>query len=254
MSDSFNLEEYIFHHVLDSKEWDLPFLSPIILPGFLSVHAVMLFLCATLLIILFVFIYDKKSRVPTGITNLLEAFVVFIRDDIAIKNLGEDDGRKMTPLFCTFFFFILGLNLLGMIPAFSAATANINVTGALAAIILGFLIIGVIAKNGVYGFFKALTPSGVPWPILILLLPIEFAGIFIKAFALMIRLFANLLAGHIVILSMLGLVVLIGYVALPVLVLVLFINVIELFVAFLQAYIFTFLSATFIGLMYHPEH
>lgn len=254
MTSQFDLNEYIFHHVLDSKEWDLPFLAPIILPGFLSLHAVMLFLCSAILITLFVFLYDKKSRVPRGLTNLLEVFVVFIRDEIAIKNLGDEDGRKMAPFFCTLFFFILGLNLLGMVPAFSTATANINVTGALAAIVLGVLTIGTIMKNGFHGFFKSLTPSGVPWPILFVLVPIEFIGVFIKAFALMIRLFANILAGHIVILSLLGLVVTIGYVALPVVFLVLFINVLELAVAFLQAFIFTFLSAIFIGLMYHPEH
>jgi len=196
----------------------------------------------------------KKKRVPTGITNFLELFVIFIRDEIAVNALGKEDGRKMTPLFCTFFFFILILNLMGLIPIFVTATANINVTAGLALITLSFMIFGAIYKNGVSGFLKAVTPSGVPIPILILLVPIEVLGLFIKAFALTIRLFANMLAGHIVILSLLGLIVLMGFAALPAVLLALFINLLEIFIALLQAYIFTLLSAMFIGQTYHPEH
>ena len=160
----------------------------------------------------------------------------------------------MTPLFCTFFFFILGLNLMGIIPVFTAATSNISVTGALALITLCFMIFGPIYKNGVMGFFKALMPSDVPAPIMVVLFPIELLSLFTKSFALMIRLFANLLAGHIVIFAILGLVVIIGYVALPAVLLALMIYLIEIFISFLQAYIFTLLSALFIGQTMHPEH
>ena len=161
----------------------------------------------------------------------------------------------MTPLLFTFFFFILGLNLLGLIPFFAAATSNVNVTGGLALVTLSFMIFGAIYKNGLIGFLKAFIPSGVPPVIAVLLFPIEFAGLFIKAFALMIRLFANMLAGHIVILAILGLVVLIGVAALPpALFLAVFISLLEVFVVFLQAYIFTLLSAMFIGQVYHPAH
>ncbi|MFA5060057.1 MAG: F0F1 ATP synthase subunit A [Candidatus Omnitrophota bacterium] len=250
----FNLEQYIMHHVTNAHQWRLPFLPPLELPSFLSLHALMLFFCAAFLIVLFVFCFNKKDRVPHGMTNLLEAFVVFIRDDIAVNCLGEKDGRKMTPLFCTFFFFILGLNLMGLIPLFSTATANVNVTAALALVTLSFMIFGAIYKNGFMGFVKALVPSGVPAPILIILVPIEVLGLFIKTFALTIRLFANMLAGHIVIFALLGLVVLLGFAALPAVVLALFIYVVEILVCFLQAYIFTLLSAMFIGQMYHPAH
>ncbi len=250
----FNLEDYITHHVLNSQEWRLPFLPTIHLPPFLSLHGVMLVLCAIFLIWLFCFVYNRKADVPSGVTNLLETFVVFIRDEISIASLGEEDGRKMTPLFCTLFFFILGLNLMGLVPVFSTATSNINVTGSLAVVTLGFMIFGAIYKHGMVGFLKTLIPHGVPVPILFLLAPIEFIGLFIRAFALMIRLFANMLAGHIVVLALLGLVVLIGIVALPAVLLAVFIFLLELFVAFLQAYIFTLLSAMFIGQTYHPQH
>ncbi len=254
MDNSFNLDQYIKHHVLDSQEWKLPFLPTIHLPEFLSLHGLMLMLCSFFLIIIFCVLYDKKKRVPTGLTNVLEIFVLFIRNEISIANLGDKDGRKMAPLFCTFFFFILGLNLMGMIPLFSTATANINVTGGLALITLSVMIFGAILKNGPHGFFKALKPSGVPVPALLIIVPVEFLGLFIKAIALTIRLYANMLSGHIVIIAMLGTVILIGAGALPAVGLAVFISLLEILVAFLQAYIFTLLSAMFIGQIHHPDH
>lgn len=254
MGQHFKIDDFIMHHITDRKEWSIPFLPTIHLPDFLSLHGVMLIVCSIVLILLFCVFYNKKKHVPTGLTNLLEVFVIFIRDQICIASLGEKDGRRMTPLFCTFFFFILGLNLIGLIPLFSTATANVNVTAGLALITLSFMIFGAMVKNGIGGFFKALVPSGVPIPILIILVPIEFLGMFIRAFALMMRLFANMLAGHIVIFAVLGLVVLLGYGALPAVLLAVFINVLEILIAFLQAYIFTLLSAVFIGQMFEPSH
>ncbi|HBR15772.1 MAG TPA: ATP synthase F0 subunit A [Candidatus Omnitrophica bacterium] len=254
MKETFDLNEYIMHHMKDSHEWHLPFLPTIHLPEFLSLHGLMVILSALFLILLFGVFTRKNQRVPRGLTNLLEVIVIFIRDQIVVAHIGEKDGRRMTPLFCTFFFFILTLNLMGLIPFFVTATANINVTAALALITLCFMIFGAVYKNGLRGFFKALTPSGVPVPLLILLVPLEFIGLFVKAFSLTIRLFANMFAGHIVIFSLLGLVILLGFVALPSVLLALFIYILEVLVAFLQAYIFTFLSAMFIGHIYHAEH
>ena len=254
MNAPFDLEEYILHHMQDSSQWRLPFLPPLQLPYFLSLHGLMLIIAAVFLVGLFCFVYDKKARVPRRFTNLLEVLVIFIRDEIAVKSIGEEDGRRMTPFLCTMFFFILTLNLMGLIPIFSAATANPNVTGALAFFTLCFMIFGTIYKNGFKGFQKALVPAGVPKGILIILVPIEFLGLFIKAGALMIRLFANMLAGHMVIFAMLGLVLLLGLVALPSVLLAVCIGVLEVFIAFLQAYIFTLLTAVFIGQMYHPQH
>lgn len=250
---AFQLDQYVMHHVLDSNEWRLPFLSPIPLP-FISFHGLMVILCAVFLIVLFLGIYRKGDRVPTGATNLLEAFVQFIRDEIAVPALGQEDGNKLTPLFCTMFFFILGLNLMGMIPIFGAATANISVTMPLALIIFYMMTVVTIQKNGVVGFLKTFVPSGVPVVILPLIFVLEVMGLFIKTFALMIRLFANMLAGHMVILCLLGLIVMFGVWAIPAIFLAVGISLLEVLVVFLQAYIFVLLSAVFIGQMHHPEH
>src|SRR3989338_3112956 len=238
MSNSFNLEKYILHHMQDSHQWRLPFLPPLQLPYFLSLHGVMLVLAAVLLVVVFCLLYNKKQRVPHGFTNLLELFVIFIRDDIAVKNLGTEDGRRMTPFLCTMFFFILTLNLMGLVPFFS----------------LCFMIFGTLYKKGFKGFQAALIPSGVPKGILVILVPIEILGLFIKTGALMVRLFANMLAGHMVIFAMLGLVLLLGMVALPSVLLAVCVGVLEVFIAFLQAYIFVLLTAVFIGQMYRPNH
>ncbi|MBI5415459.1 MAG: F0F1 ATP synthase subunit A [Candidatus Omnitrophica bacterium] len=254
MSHSFNLEKYILHHMQDSHQWHLPFLPPLQLPSFLSLHGLMVIIAVIVLITIFCFGYDKKVRVPRRFTNLLELLVIFIRDEVAIKSIGEQDGRRLTPFLCTMFFFILTLNLMGLIPVFSTATANPNVTGALAFFTLCFMIFGTLYKNGFKGFQKAFIPAGVPRGILILLVPIEVFGLFIKTCALMIRLFANMLAGHMVILAMLGLVLLLGVAALPSVLLAVCVGVLEVFIAFLQAYIFTLLTAVFIGQMYHPQH
>src|SRR3989338_5808888 len=165
----FNLENYIMHHVQNSNQWHIPFLPPITLPNFITLHGLMLILCAAFLFFIFGFVYKKDARVPTGLTNFLETLILFIRNQVVIPSLGEKDGIKMTPLFCTFFFFILSLNLMGLVPLFASATANVNVTGALALITLSFMIFGAIYKNGVGGFFKAIVPSGVPMGVLIIL-------------------------------------------------------------------------------------
>ncbi len=246
------LQAYIMHHVTDSHEWVLPFLR-VPLPG-ISLHGLMLLLGSFFLLVVFGVLYRKKDPVPHGLTNALEAFVVFIRDQICIPNLGDHAGRKLTPLFCTFFFFIFTLNLMGMIPLFVPATGNLGVTAALASLILLFMIGGSIYQNGLIGFIKCFAPPGVPWPILIILVPLEFIGMFTKAFALTIRLFANMLAGHIVIFSLLGLMYLFGAVALPALALAAGVYVLELMIAFLQAFIFTLLSSIFVGQLLQPAH
>lgn len=249
------VKDYIMHHVVNSDTWHVPYLFDVHfkLPTF-SLHALMLLIAAGLLIYLFKIVYRYDQEVPTGMTNLLESLVLFIRDDIAITFLGEEDGRKMAPLFCSFFFFILALNLIGLVPIFAAATGNINVTMALATVSFLFMTVGAIVKNGPVGFAQAFIPAGVPWPVLIILVPIELVGVLIKCVALMIRLFANMMAGHVVISALIGLVVVYGLAAVPSAGLAMGIYVIKLFVAFLQAYIFTLLSAMFMGQIYHPAH
>ena len=252
--DISQLGERTLEHVQNSLQWKLPFLPPIPIHPWLTLHGLMILIGAASLLLIFCVVYKKEEQVPTGATNLLEALVVFIRDEVAVATLGPDMGRKMTPLLCNYFFFILTLNLLGMLPIFASATANINVTGALAFITFTFMVIGSIYRNGFLGFLKTFVPSGIPWPFLFLVVPIEFVGLFVKAIALTVRLFANMLAGHLVILTLVGLVTLLGLVALPAVVLAVFVSLLELLVAFLQAYIFTLLSALFIGQMWYPEH
>jgi F-type H+-transporting ATPase subunit a len=247
-------KEMLFEHSLDSNQWHLPF-GAVTLPDFLTVHGLMVVLCGVLLLVLFGVLYRKEQVVPRGITNMLEVFVIFVRDEIAIANLGEKDGRAFTPFFCSMFFFILGLNLLGIIPVFATATSNVLVTGAMASITL-LTIIGMgVVRHGPIGYLKSFAPHGVPWPILVILYPIEVMGVFIKSFALTLRLFANMLGGHVVISSILGMTILFGWwvglVASP---LASCIYLMEIFVAFLQTYIFVLLSAMFVGAALHPEH
>jgi F-type H+-transporting ATPase subunit a len=179
---------------------------------------------------------------------------VFIRDDVAIPNLGEKDGLQFTPMLCTIFFFILTLNLLGIIPLFETATSNINVTFSLAFLIFVLLVFGTLLRNGLNGMWHALIPSTLPKWLIPFFLIIEIASICVRSVALMIRLFANMIAGHMVIMSFLGLIIIFGWIAFPAIFLAIFIYCLEVFIALLQAYIFILLSAVFIGQMYHPDH
>lgn len=240
--------------------WEPVHVGPLTLDLSPSKHVVFLLLGATLLVLVMTLVARAHKRAaasgvaPKGAANAFEAIILFIRNEVILPNVGHH-GEGFVPYLLTAFFFILTLNLLGQIPIFATATGNINVTMALAAITLGFMVIGTIVKNGPVGFVKCFVPHGVPWPVLILLIPIEFAGMFIKAAALMIRLFANMMAGHIVVLALLSLCVAIKlWVAVLAVPLGIAIGLLEVFVCFLQAYIFTLLSAMFIGQMYHPAH
>ncbi len=245
--------DYVMHHVVDSDHWALPFLK-IHLPDGVTLHMVMLALGAVILSAAFALAFRRRDPVPRGFANALEVLVKFVRDNIAIANLGEADGRRMAPLLCTFFFFVLTLNLMGLVPLFSTATGNVNVTAGLALITLAVMIGGAIHRNGFGGFLHAFVPHGVPWPVLIILVPIEFMGMFIKAFALTIRLFANMFAGHVVLFSLIGLAVTYGAFGYPAIGLALAIYLLEILVCFLQAYVFTLLSAMFIAQVHHPAH
>jgi F-type H+-transporting ATPase subunit a len=249
-------------HIGDSREWHIPLLKPIMLPGFLTVHMLMLMIGTTFLFIVMLAVYRKEDRVPTGITNFIEFFVVYIRDEIAIPNMGQEEGEKFTPMLCSFFFFILMLNLMGLIPVFSSATGNINLTAGLAFLIFILMVVGTLVRGGPIGMWHALLPSDLfklpmwikSWMIPFMFI-IEIFLVFIRCIALAMRLFANMIAGHIVITSFLGLCVLFGVgaaiLAFPMAVLF---YCMEIFVSLLQAFIFVLLSAIFIGHMYHPKH
>jgi len=247
------LQAFVFHHIEDSHTFPTLF-GPVNLPGFLTVHSVMLVFTAAMLVVVFSVAFRRKTAVPHGWANLLEVFVAFIRNQIVIPFLGEADGSRMTPLFCSFFFFILAMNVIGMVPSVSTPSSNLAVTSALATITLGFMIFGGIYKNGFIGFLGSFVPHGVAWPIAVFLYPLEVLGVFVKAFTLAIRLFANIMAGHMVILFLVGMTLVFGWLGTPLLILALLSYTLEVLVAILQAYIFTLLSAVFIGQRYHPEH
>ncbi|AFE08148.1 ATP synthase F0 subunit A [Corallococcus coralloides DSM 2259] len=226
-------------------------------------HTVMMWLAALLLIgsILIWSNRDKTKLVPRGAgANLFEMLVLFVRDELAIKNIGKEEGPRYVPYLLTAFFFILFMNLLGLFPWMATATGNIAVTCGLALCTFFVTQAAGIRAAGIGGYLKHLTGGVAPWlwPIMI---PVEFLGLFTKPFALTIRLFANMLAGHIVIFFLLGLIFMLRNPAVA-LVSVPFafgIYLLELFVAFVQAYVFTMLSALFIGMSvamghHHDEH
>ena len=263
-----NLGEYIMHHVQNSNEWNifgyhlqLPQFEPLNVLGMsidLSItnHTVMLFLSALILIVMFNLAFRKKEVVPKGFAAILEMLVLFIRDDVAIANLGVKDGRKFTPLIATFFFYILICNMLGLIPLFTTPTGNINVTAGLA--IVTFMVgqIYGIKNNGFFGYFKGLIPGGVPGWLLPLMFVLEIMGLVAKHVALIIRLFANMVAGHIVLFAFVGLIIIFkSYFISPVSMgFAVFVYLLEILVAFIQAYVFTILSTLFIGMAIHQDH
>jgi len=263
-----NIGQYIIHHVQNSNEWNifgihvqLPQFEPFYIWGMqidLSItnHVVMIWIAALLLLLLFGLSFRRRKLVPTGFAAILEMLVIFIRDEIVIANLGEKDGRKFTPLIGTFFFFILTCNLMGLIPLFSTPTGNVNVTAAMAIVTLVSGQVFGIKNNGLIGHFKALVPSGVPVFLIPLMFIIELMGLIAKHFALIIRLFANMIAGHIVFFAFLGLIMIFKSVWISPLSVgfAVFVDLLEILVAFIQAYVFTILSTLFIGMAIHPEH
>lgn len=202
----------------------------------------------------------KDGAVPSGLLRgIFEMIYFFVRDELVYPVMGAHHGRTFMPFFLTMFSAIFMMNLVGMVPLpviGGAATSTFGLTIPLALITLLVSIGGGIAYNGPAGFMKAFIPSGVPPFVLVLLIPIEVLGFFIKHGVLAVRLFANMLAGHLVLGGFLGLIFLFGSyamsaVALP---LALFISLVECLVAFLQAYVFTLLSVLFIGGTVHPDH
>lgn len=263
-----NLGDFILHHLKNSDEWNifgyhlhLPKFEPVHLLGIkidLSItnHVVMIWIASIILISLFLFLFRKKKEVPGGFASVLEMFVLFIRDEVAVPNMGVKAGKSFTPFLSTIFFFILTCNLMGLFPLFSTATSNINVTAALALITFFSVQIAGMVRFGIAGYFKSMLPHGVPFVLNFIIFPIEFFGLFTKPFALAMRLFANMLAGHTVIFALLGLIIALGSVLVSPFAVgfAVFIDLLELLVAFIQAYIFTILSALFIGMAMNPEH
>ncbi|MEK7249664.1 MAG: F0F1 ATP synthase subunit A [Bacteroidota bacterium] len=261
--------KYLFEHVHDSHDLELPFIGHVELPYIAPIHiggltldisitkhVVFLWFAATLLIILATMAAraNQKNRVPKGWGNLVEIVVKFIRDEIVVPNMGTA-GIKYMPYALTTFFFILIMNLMGLMPYGASATGNINVTAGLAVIAFIMIQVSAIRAQG-FGHYLAHLTGGVPWPLWPIMIPIEILGLFTKPFALCIRLFANMTGGHLVIVSLFGLIFIfkswaIGFATTG---FVVAINFLELFVAFLQAYVFTMLTSIFMGLGMEAGH
>ena len=232
-------------------------------------HMLMVILAAVLLLIILPVIARQRSMVPRGVRNFFESICVFIREEVARPVLGHNTDRFM-PYLWTTFFFILFCNLLGMVPLDSmvytlsgkklqhyggTATANIWITGTLAGFAFIMIHFSGIREQGSWQYIKNFIPH-VPWPLILPMYFLELIGAAVKPFALAIRLFANMMAGHTVIGALMGLAVVSGNLAVGGATVLgcVAISLLELFVAFLQAYIFTYLTTLFIGMAVHPEH
>ena len=240
-SGTINLDEH--QHATNEKVMDF------------SITKTVLMVLVTALLMIFIFggiaKSYKNSLVPTGAGKILEPVILFIRDDIAKPNIGPKYKKYMSYLL-TIFFFILFLNVFGLLPFGINVTGNIAITAALA--IFTFLITQFTANKNYWQHIFWM--PGLPLPMKIVMMPIEIIGMFIKPFALLIRLFANMTAGHIVIMSLIAMIYVfknvIAGVAFPFLTFVLYL--LEILVAFLQAYIFTMLSAVYFGMANEEHH
>ena len=279
----------ILHHTSDAHEIELPFAEwlhwgPVQLPRWAPVHVfgaeidlsptkhVVFMIFAAFLVWLTMYLTGRaleKQRVsgrgPHGIAGMIEATVLYVRKDVALDNIGHGGG-PFVPYILTLFWFILFCNVLGLLPWGATPTGNLAVTGALALTAFATIEISGMVALGPKGYMKTIVfappgTTGVTRVLLtLIMIPVELIGKVVKPFALMLRLFANMTAGHFVVLSLLGLIFLFGNVAIVKWLVaggsvffVLFMMFLELFVALLQAYIFALLTSVFIGLMQH-EH
>jgi F-type H+-transporting ATPase subunit a len=259
-----SIGDAILHHVQDTHViaiWPphvclpLPEIHLFGIDFSITKHLVLMWVACALLILIFKRAFRTPQEVPTGLTNGLEAVAIFLRDEVVLPGMGEA-GKKYLPYLFTVFFFILFCNLLGLIPWSATATGNVTVTAALAGISLIMIQFSGIREHGLWHHLHNLVPPGIPAWLLPIMIPVEVMGQFTKPFALCIRLYANMTAGHLVILSFLALIFIMRSVVIaPVSVgFALFINLLEVFIAFLQAYIFTLLTSLFMGMSIHPQH
>ncbi|HYS06666.1 MAG TPA: F0F1 ATP synthase subunit A [Candidatus Dormibacteraeota bacterium] len=262
--EAFSPSELIAHHILDSRTLEVPFVGEIHLPVLhilgrelpITKYVVMMWIASALIVFIAWLATRRRSLAPRGMQNVLEAIVVFVRDDLARKNIGPH-GDRYVPYLLSTFVFILFCNGLGLLPYGATATSNISVTAGLAGMAFVMIQWSGVREYGLYGHFRNLVPHGMPMWLLPIMIPVEIVGMFTKPFALCIRLFANMTAGHVAILSLFSLVFILKMVwvgAVLSVPLALFISGIEILVVFLQAYIFTMLTSLFIGMSVHPQH
>jgi F-type H+-transporting ATPase subunit a len=293
---AFDAGKTIIEHVSNAREHPILHLPAIAGIDFsITKHVLMLWLVAALVFIVVTVVvrrYLRQDRmIPNGFMNALESVVEFIRDSIVVPNVGRRWVLTWTPLVLTLFIFITCANAIGMVPIFevlglldhwvlhtgdhsfvkslihggTTATANFNVTAALATITFMSIIAAGTKAHGFVKHWMNLVPPGLAWPIYILLIPIEVLGMFVRPFALTMRLAANMTGGHIAILTLLSLVFIftemtgravagIGVGAAVSVPLAVAISLLEIIVVLVQAYVFTLLSAVFIGMAIHVHH
>lgn len=228
-------------------------------------HVVFLWLAGILTLLLFIpaarMAKRSHEKGPSGGGyNAMEALVLFIRNEVAVKNIGHG-GEKFAPFVVTLFFFILIANLLGLVPYGATATGNIAVTATLALMAFAVTEIAGMRGLGPKGYLGTIIfiPRGLPpvigIPISLIMTPVEIIAKFTKPFALAVRLFANMTAGHVLLLAIISLIFLFGspLIAIAPVVMAIALTFLEIFVAFLQAYIFALLTAVFIGLIRHAH-
>ena len=276
----------ILHHLADSREWETPFgtvhfpqwqpvhLGPLTIDFSITKHVFFMMLAAALVAIVLIIAARDAAREhragaeqgPKGAANVVEALILFIRDEVAMKNIGHG-GEKYVPYIVSVFFFILFCNMLGLLPWGASPTGNVSVTAALA--IVTFMVVEVAGMKtlGAKGYMKTIIywphdmPLGLRIPMTFIMSPVELLAKFTKPFALTMRLYANMTAGHAVVLALTGLAVMAAMVGTKFLAISLLpvamataIMVLEIGVALLQAYVFAMLSAVFIGLIKHGAH
>lgn len=283
LQDPVDVGEMVLHHTADA--WTIEFYKwQIHLPRWHDVHLgpvtvnlsptkhVVFMLIAALLVFLTMKAAGRGlarqragHQAPKGFAGAIEGLVLWVRNDIVIANIGHD-GARFAPFILTLFFFILYCNLLGLLPHGSSPTGNLAITAALAILVFITVEIAGAIKLGFKGYMGTIFPHfpGMSGPgavvLSIAMSPIELLGKLVKPFALAVRLFGNMTAGHFVILSLFGIIFLFGTlgaaswaIGISTMLLVVGIMLLELIVALLQAYVFALLSAVFIGLMQH-EH
>jgi len=276
MTQAPDIGKAIFEHTSDSHVVELPFgLGEWHLPtgwhlfGFdvsPTKHVVFMIVAAVLVFLTIWYAgrqvqrRQREGKAPAGFGAAIEAIVLFIRDDVVLGNIGHG-GEKFVPYILTLFFFILYCNLLGLLPWGATPTGNLAVTGSLA--LISFLVIEISGFQalGPRGYLKTIVfvPPGMTGlgavAMAAIMTPIEIIGKIVKPFALTLRLFANMTAGHFVILALLGLIFIFSSwaVAAGSVAFVVFMMLLELLVAFLQAYIFALLTSVFIGMMQHAH-
>jgi F-type H+-transporting ATPase subunit a len=276
--------DIILPHISDSNELDIPWFNA---SGFKAVHlphwepirlgsleidlspskhVVMMLIAALLCCVILISAArahvrnTAQGRAPKGLAGTIEAMVLYIRNEVIIPNVGPH-GQAFVPYLLTVFFFILFANLLGLMPYGSTATGNVSVTATLA--VIAFFVIEIA---GMRALGKDYISTVFYWPhdmpvwgrmlMTVIMTPVEILGKFTKPFALAIRLFANMTAGHVMVLALISIVFMFGSVLIGVLPVVMAVGImcLELFVAFLQAYVFTLLVASFLGQIRTAEH